>query len=81
MIINYLVKFFSKIFSLLIIPAILCILFDSATGLITITAGTFIFVLVMYLTFTITDIFINKDKDDDRVIEGINYWMSPWKWF
>ena len=80
MLIRYLIRFFAKIFGLLIIPTVLCILFDVSTGLITITAGTIIFMIAGYVTFTITDIFMSRGKEDDQVLEDINYWLSPIEW-
>lgn len=80
MIINYIVRIFSRIFNLLIIPAVLCIIFDSSTGFITITAGTFIFVVVMFVTFGIANIIMSKDKEDDNTLKDIDYFLIPWKW-
>ena len=80
MIVNYLIKILSKIFALLMIPTILCVLFDAATGMITITAGTIIFIITMFMIFGSIDVFINRDKKDDGIMNTIDFIFSPRRW-
>lgn len=80
MILNYIIRFFARLFRLLIIPAMICVLFDAATGMITITAGTLIFMIAGYAIFLTADIFMSRGKEDDWTLEDIDYYLSPIKW-